>query len=131
MDAFSALCLEHILLPLTTAVRSNHESTHCVSGAGALRARQRKSSWSISYSRGRCESLSVTGRHATDTVRDREVPDSRNPRPSLTRGPAGLVDELLAFIYGDATADSYCDSRLAIEGQEPSWPTIRNLTLVP
>src|SRR5216683_7650192 len=40
----------------------------------ALGGHQRTPAWSISYSRGRRGSLSDTGGHGTDTVRDREAP---------------------------------------------------------
>ena len=46
----------------------------------ALGGHQRTPAWSISYSRGRRGSLSDTGGHGTDTVRDREAPGS-NPGP--------------------------------------------------
>src|ERR1035437_4109228 len=46
----------------------------------ALGGHQRTPAWSISYSRGRLGSLSDTGGHASDTVRDREAPGS-NPGP--------------------------------------------------
>src|SRR5205823_10295866 len=46
----------------------------------ALGGHQRTPAWSIPYSRGRRGSLSDTGGHGTDTVRDREAPGS-NPGP--------------------------------------------------
>ena len=46
----------------------------------ALGGHQRTPAWSISYSRGRLGSLSDTGGHASDTVRDREAEGS-NPSP--------------------------------------------------
>src|SRR2546425_10603254 len=44
----------------------------------ALGGHQRTRGWSISYSRGRRGTLSDTGGHGTDTVRDREGPGA-NP----------------------------------------------------
>src|SRR5207244_4996838 len=46
----------------------------------AIGGHHRTPSWSISYSRGGRRSLSDTGGHGTDTVRDREAPGS-NPGP--------------------------------------------------
>ena len=82
--------------PLTTYPRSSVESLRSRHGPGAspldhswithsrhrtaLGGHQRTPAWSISYSRGRRGSLSDTGGHGTDTVRDREAPGS-NPGP--------------------------------------------------
>ena len=49
----------------------------------ALGGHQRTPAWSISYSRGRRGSLSDTGGHDTDTVRDREAPGSSSSSPWL------------------------------------------------
>ena len=46
----------------------------------ALGGHQRTPAWSTSYSRGPCGSLSDTGGHGIDTVRDREAEGS-NPSP--------------------------------------------------
>src|SRR6202521_3278068 len=48
----------------------------------ALAGHQRTPAWSISYSRGRRGSLSDTGGHGTDTVRDREAPGSNPGAPT-------------------------------------------------
>jgi hypothetical protein len=71
----------------------------------ALGGHQRTSTWSISYSRGRRGSLSDTGGHGTDTVRDREDEGS-NPSPPT----------IFVFEIGDF--------RVTLESAAHSWITI-------
>src|ERR1035437_1263606 len=71
----------------------------------ALGGHQRTPAWSISYSRGRLGSLSDTGGHASDTVRDREAPGS-NPGPPT----------IFVFEIGDFSG--------RLESAEHSWITI-------
>src|SRR5713226_7380399 len=67
-------------LPENRSLRRDHNRITHSRHRTALGGHQRTPAWSISYSRGRRGSLSDTGGHDTDTVRDREAPGS-NPGP--------------------------------------------------
>ena len=82
---------EQMLLDWRRASPAGSQPYHVFPAPDGSRGHQRTPAWSISYSRGRRGSLSNTGGHGTDTVRDREAPGSNpGPRPIFELRNASL-----------------------------------------